>query len=119
MSRGYGILFSFFNDTNCEISMKLRCLEDVRMELHRKFPDPDYEFDIVKVVSHSEYNSHPEIGVYSKSGNITDSEFRKMEEYVEFRTRNKNPNIEAKNLPSVPELSWELIEKYGSYPDRS
>jgi len=64
MNRSYGILFSEYEMNGCSVQDKLVCLESLRRDLSVCFTNPDFQFDIVKVVMHSEGNAYLEIGVH-------------------------------------------------------
>ena len=119
MNRNYGILFSEFECSSWSIEERLLILEYIRRDLESRFKNPDFEFDIIKVTTHYKNNAYPEIGVHSFSGKITDSEFDELENYVCRRSRSADLKVKARKLSKVPNLSWELILKNGSYPKRN
>ncbi|WP_323816618.1 hypothetical protein [Cellvibrio sp. NN19] len=119
MSRGYGILFSEFESDDVPMEIMLICLDSIRSQLAMEFPNPSFEFDIVKVTSHCSENSYPEIGVHSGAEEISDMEFKEMEIFVSNQTRNKNPISMAENIPKNESLSWEFILENGAYPKRT
>ena len=115
MGRNYGILFSEFSPEADDPDIKVRQLETIRRELERTFSPERFEFDIIKVVSHYEDNSYPEIGVYSISGDITDEEYSSMEALVTERSASADGPVAVTTSEGV---SWDAVEKHGCYPRR-
>jgi len=118
MSRAYGILFSEYSNEKYSLENKLICLEDLRQALEKMFPNSDYEFDIIKVISHSSDNLYPEIGIHCSS-ELSDADYKKMEQFVIKETSGKNPNVLAAGLQKSTQLNWEFVKNKGSFPSRT
>ena len=117
MSRSYGILFSEYSDKKYDVENLLACLESLRKELEKRFPNPDYEFDIIEVTSHSSENSYPEIGIHC-AGEISDSVYEKLEQFVIQESLGKDINSVAMSLQKPKLLTWEFLKNSGNYPVR-
>jgi hypothetical protein len=119
MNRSYGILFSEYEMDGCSIQAKLACLEALRRDLGIRYANPDFQFDIVKIVMHSEDNAYPEIGIHCISGNISNHEYEEIEQYVIAKTKEVTPSKVVHSLPNQEVPTWERIIENGSFPIRT
>ncbi|ESP91539.1 MULTISPECIES: hypothetical protein [Pseudoalteromonas] len=119
--RSYGILFSEFSDSTKydDFRFVIPCLEAIRLQLESLSLKSDgvFEFYLVSVCSHSTDNCYPEIGVHTKSGKLSDSDYDLLESIVIKETQSISAESQYSNHSNLAAPSWARLKKLGSYPE--
>ncbi len=120
--RGYGILVAEFDEDQVYNSdHTLIALETIRSQLELLPIESNgvFEFDLVNVCMHSANNCYPEIGVHAVTGDLSDSEYGKLENYVRDLTIGKKPSEWTKGVVHNELPSWDQFKEFGVYPVRT